>query len=241
MKSKVLRELLQKGVEILNEYESRSVLLEYGIPCPREVMIDYEEGKKGTDYLSELKKMPGWAGYPLFLKVISREIKSATDANAIKRVLSDDEASSSIDTIISNAKKFRKGVKIEGILASQDVSTSETREVFIGSTVNEQFGHVISLGFGGVYVEVYKDVEFRVIPIAESDVHSMIKYLKGREILGDFRGMRSIDMGLLVDTVLKVSKMVEENPEIVELDINPLLIGPDRAIAVDTLIRIQAK
>ncbi len=80
-----------------------------------------------------------------------------------------------------------------------------------------------------------------MIPITESDVYNMIKYLRGKEMLGAFRRMKLVDMKLLVNTVLKVSKMVEENPEIVELDINPLIAGPDRAVAVDTLIRIQGK
>jgi len=241
MKSKILRELSAKGMEILSEYEARNVLQEYGIPCPKEVMVSYQSGKKGEEYLSEMKKRDGWPGYPSFFKVISRDIKSATEANAIRRATSDVEAASSIDAIISNAKRYREDVNIEGILASEDVSTHETREMFIGSTVNEQFGHVISLGFGGVYVEVYKDVEFRVVPIKEPDVYSMIEHLRGRELLGAFRRIRPVDMKLLVDTVLKVSKMVEENPEIVELDINPLIVGPDRAVAVDALIRIQGK
>jgi acetyltransferase len=80
-----------------------------------------------------------------------------------------------------------------------------------------------------------------VVPIKEPDVYSMIEHLRGRELLGAFRRIRPVDMKLLVDTVLKVSKMVEENPEIVELDINPLIVGPDRAVAVDALIRIQGK
>ncbi len=241
MKSKVLQDLSLKGVEILSEYEARSVLQEYGISCPKEVMVEYKEGRSGVDYLSDLKKMAEWPGYPTFLKVISREIRSAVNAGTIRRVTSDDEAVVAIDMIIGNAKRYKEGVSINGILASQDVSTRETREIFIGAIADEQFDHLISFGFGGIYVEVYRDVEFRVIPIKESDVYSMIKYLKGKEILGAFRDMRPINMELLVDTVLKVSKMVEENPEIVELDINPLIVGPDRAIAVDTLIRIRAK
>lgn len=241
MKSKILEEFSRKGIEILNEYEARSVLQEHGIPCPKEVMVDYEEEKKGENYLSDLKKMDEWPGYPAFFKVTSREIRSKTDAGAVKRVVSDREAAATIDTIIRNAKRYKKGVGIQGILVSEDVSSPETREIFLGATVNEQFGHVISLGFGGIYVEVYKDVEFRVIPIKESDVYSMIKHLKGKAILGEFRGMRPVDMNLLVETTLKLSKMIKENPDIIELDVNPLLVGPERAAAVDTLLRIQVR
>lgn len=239
MKSKILQELSNKRREILNEHEARQVLEEYGISCPKEVMVEYKEGKKGGDYLSDLKKMGSCPGYPAYLKIVSRDITSKTDAKAVKRVTSDEEAKDAIDAIIKNAKSYKEGVKIQGILMSEDVSADETREVFLGSTVNEQFGHVISLGFGGIHVAVYKDVEFRVIPIEESDVYRMIDTLKGKEMLGKFRGMRPVNMDLLVKTTLKLSKMIEENPEIIELDINPLLVGPDRVVAVDTLIRIS--
>jgi acyl-CoA synthetase (NDP forming) len=233
-----LRELSEKGVKILTELEARRVFEEYGIPCPKEVMVGYVEGKKGGDYLSELRSMSPFPGYPAYLKIVSRDITSKTDAGAVKRVTSDEEAKEAIDTIIENTKKFKEGAKIEGILMSEDVSTAESREVFLGSVIDEQFGHVISLGFGGVYVEVYKDVEFRVIPIDESDVRGMVERLKGREILGEFRGMRPVNTDLLVKTTLQLSKLVEENPEIIELDVNPLLVGPDRVVAVDALIRI---
>lgn len=239
MKSKILQELSKKGREILNEHEARKILEEYGISCPKEVMVEYGEGKKGSDYLKDLKNMGGCPGYPAYLKIVSRDITSKTDAKAVKRVTSDEEARDAIDTIMKNAKSYKEGVKIQGILMSEDVSADETREIFLGSTVNDQFGHVISLGFGGMHVAVYKDVEFRVIPIEEPDVHGMIDALKGKEMLGKFRGMSPVDMDLLVKTTLKLSKMVEENPEIIELDVNPLLVGPDRAVAVDTLIRIS--
>jgi acetyltransferase len=239
MKSKVLQELSSKGLKILNEYDSRRVLQEYGIPSPKEIIIDYKEGKKSESYLSDFKKMGEWPGYPAYFKIVSSEIKSKTNASAVKRAVSDEEAIATIDTIIKNVKKYKQGVKIQGILASEDASSPETREIFLGATVNEQFGHVISLGFGGIYVEIYKDVEFRVIPIKESDIYNMIEHLKGKAILGGFRGMKPVNMSLLVETTLKLSKLIEDNPEIVELDVNPLLVDNERVTAVDTLIRIQ--
>jgi len=239
MKSKALRELSEKGIKVLGEYEARRLFQEYGIPHPKQVIVNYDEGKSGEDYLRELKKMEEWPGYPLFFKVVSPEITHKTDAGVVKRAVSDEEATATINTIIGNAKKYKEGVKIHGVLASEDVSSPETREIFLGATFNEHFGHVISLGLGGVYVEVYKDVEFRVIPIRESDVYSMINRLKGKAILGEFRGMRPVNMNLLVETTLKLSKMIEENPEIREIDINPFMIGPNRGFAVDARMRIE--
>ncbi|MBO3754414.1 MAG: acetate--CoA ligase family protein [Candidatus Brockarchaeota archaeon] len=239
MKSKILKELVEKRVEILNEYESRNVLAEYGIPCPKEVMISYEDGKGAEEYLKDAKRTMEFPGYPAFFKVVSRDIKSKTDAGTVKRVLSDEEAKVALEQIIRNAKEYKEGVKIQGILISEDCSSPEMRELFLGATVNEHFGHIISLGFGGIYVEVYKDVEFRVVPIGEVDVYDMVKRLKAKDILGPFRGMKPVNMSLLVVIMLKLSKMIEENPEIVEMDVNPLLISSERAVAVDTKIRVH--
>ncbi|KXB01976.1 hypothetical protein AKJ44_01715 [candidate division MSBL1 archaeon SCGC-AAA261F17] len=237
MKSKILQDLAEKGIKSLNEVEARGVLKEYDIACPEEIMVKYGAEKGGKDYLREMKE-GGMPEYPVFLKVISRAITSKTDANAIERVSSDEEASKSIDRILKNAKRYDEKAEVQGVLASEDAS-NETREVFLGAAVDDHFGHMISLGFGGIYVEVYGDVEFRAVPLEESDVHSMINGLRGKEILGDFRGMRAIDMDSLVETTLKFSRLIEENPEIREMDVNPLLAGPGRTVAVDTLIRIS--
>jgi acyl-CoA synthetase (NDP forming) len=239
VKSKALRELYEKGIRILGESESRKVLEEYGIPCPKTVVIGYEEGKRAEEYLKELKRSSDWPGYPLFLKVVSPDIIHKSDAGVVKRVTSDDEALAAIETIIKNAKKYKAGVRINGILASQDVSSPEARELLLGAVYNEHFGHLISLGIGGVLVEVYKDVEFRAIPITESDVYSMVSRLRGRAILGPFRGMRPISMNTLIDAALKLSRMIEENPEIREIDINPFIIGPERGFAVDARMRVE--
>lgn len=240
MKSETLKKVAEEGIEILNEYEARKVLDEYGIPCPKEIMIEYEEGKEGESYLREFKENGGMPEYPIFLKIVSRDITSKTDAGGIKRVSSDKEAVNAIDEIIENVKEYESEAEIQGILASEDASNG-TREMILGSTVDSQFGHVISIGVGGIYVEVYKDVEFRIVPLEEADVYSMIENLEGKEILGEFRGMKAVDMDSFVETVLKFSNMIEENPEIREIDVNPLLVSSDRTIAVDTLLRLSPK
>lgn len=238
MKSKTLKKFADEGKEVLNEVESKEILREYNIPCPNETMIEFVDGKDGEEYVNDLKEK-GMPDYPLYLKVVSHDITSKTDANGIEKVNSDEEAAKAINRIFENAKKYDKEAEIEGILASEDAS-NQTREVFLGSTVDKHFGHIISLGFGGVHVEVYQDVEFRVIPIEENDVQKMIDNLKGKEMLKEFRGMKAVNQDSLVDTTLKLSKLVEENPEIKEIDINPLLVGPEGNVAVDALVRISS-
>lgn len=237
MKSETLKKFANEGKEILNEFEAKEILQEYNIPCPDETMAEFVEGKEGEEYVNDLKEK-GMPNYPVYLKVVSRDITSKTDANGIERVSSDKEAIEAINRIFSNAKKYDKKASIEGVLASEDVS-NQTREVFLGSTVDKHFGHIISLGFGGVHVEVYQDAEFRVIPIEENDVYSMIDDLKGEEMLKEFRGMKAVDLDSLVDATLNLSNLVEENPEIKEIDVNPLLVGSEGSIATDALVKIS--
>lgn len=238
MKSKILQELSKNRIEILNEFEAKELLKEHGIACSREVMVEYQEGKKGEEYLIDLKKR-GMPQYPVFLKVVSRDIWSKTDARAMKKVESDKDAAEAIDGILKNAREYRRQARIQGILASEDVSGPEIREMFLGSIINPQFGHIVSLGFGGIFVEVYRDVEFRVVPLLESDVYSMIHHLKAKEILGEFRGTRPANLKSLVETAIKLSKMIEENPEIDVIDVNPILVSPEKSIVVDAKIKLS--
>lgn len=238
MKSEILKELSESGAEFLSEAEAKKVLDEYEIPVPTEVKADYEKGKDSKNYLNELKEK-GLPEYPVFLKVDSRDIKSSTDANTLKRVENDVEAEKAIEDILSNAEEYDKKAEIQGILASEDLSSGEAREIFLGAIDDEQFGHVISLGFGGVDVEIYEDVEFRVVPLAESDVRSMIHDLKGKKRLEEFRGMKPVDIDSLVEVTLKLSDLVENNPEIKEMDLNPLIATPEGCTVVDALIRLS--
>ncbi|KXA93784.1 hypothetical protein AKJ66_01025 [candidate division MSBL1 archaeon SCGC-AAA259E22] len=238
MESEILKELSESGAESLSEAEAKKVLDEYDIPVPAEVKVDYEKGKDSKTYLSDLKEK-GLPEYPVFLKVDSRDIKSSTDANTLKRVKNDAEAEKAIEEILSNAKEYDEKAEIQGILASEDVSSDDAREIFLGAIDDEQFGHVISLGFGGVNVEVYEDVEFRVVPLAESDVRSMIHDLKGKKRLEEFRGMKPVGIESLVEVTLKLSDLVENNPEIKEMDLNPLLATPKECIVVDVLFRLS--
>lgn len=234
MKSKILKKLEEEGVNTLTEYEAKQVLREYDIPCPNEFMLE----QKGDiiDQLSSLNPEDEGLTFPLYMKISSRDILHKTDANAIVQVTSKEELVEKGRMILDNAKKYDESVEIQGILLSEDVSGEEKRNLIVGSVLDKQFGHVISLGIGGISVEIYEDVEFRSIPLEERDVYSMVENLDGKKFLQKFRGNPPVDMDSLVKTVLKISKILEENEGIDEIEANPLLAGPEGAIAVDALI-----
>lgn len=237
MKSETLEKLSEEGIGTLTEYEAKKVLRDYDIPCPNEHLVEYDENI--TDKLSDFQAEKKGLNYPLFLKVCSRDILHKTDAKVIEKANSDNEIREKGEKILENAKNYDKNAEIQGILLSEDASDGNERELFIGSILDDQFGHVISFGIGGISVEVYEDVEFRAVPLEEKDVHNMIENLEGKKILQEFRGKPPVDKKSLVETVIKFSKILEENEKIKEIDVNPLFAGPTGTSAVDALITLS--
>ena len=112
-------------------------------------------------------------------------------------------------------------------------------ELIIGTTTDPQFGPMIMFGIGGIFVEVYKDVSFRLIPITPNDAKEMMGEIKGKALLEGIRGLPRADPDEVVDILLAVSKLIEENPDIDEMDINPLLLTERGIIAVDARIILR--
>ena len=114
-------------------------------------------------------------------------------------------------------------------------------EIIIGMHKDAQFGPVIMFGLGGIFVEVLKDVSFRLIPIVKRDAEEMIKEIKGYALLNGYRGQEPASVPALVDVLLKVSTLVEKTPEIKEIDLNPVFAYKDSAVAVDARIILEEK
>jgi acyl-CoA synthetase (NDP forming) len=112
-------------------------------------------------------------------------------------------------------------------------------EVIVGMTTDPQFGPVMMFGLGGIMVEVLKDVAFRIVPLTEKDATQMIGEIKGKPILDGVRGQPAADLGALSETIVKVSELVQQHPEIRELDLNPVFAYPDGALAVDARIVVS--
>lgn len=238
MKSETLRRMDEKGINTLTEYEAKEVLREYNIPCPQEHLIEYNGNIKNR--LKEFKAKDKGLNYPLYMKISSRDILHKTEANVIMKINSDEEILKKGKKILNNSENYNKDAEIQGILLSEDVSSREKRELFIGSVFDKQFGHVVSLGIGGISIEVYEDVEFRSTPLEQKDIYSMVEDLEGKKILQEFRGKPPVDIDSLTDTALKVSKILEENGDTIkEVDINPLLADSKNNFAVDALITLK--
>ncbi len=173
-------------------------------------------------------------GWPVALKISSPDIIHKTDFGGVAlNIQNEKQLSEAFNRIIIRARKKYPKAKIDGILVQEMFKGKGAREVIIGSKIDSQFGPIIMFGLGGVFVEVMKDVSFRLIPIERKDAREMIREIRGYSMLEEFRGMRRINFEALEDCLLKVSNIVWKNRKIKELDVNPLFADSKGVIAAD--------
>ena len=205
------------------ETEAKEVLKEYGIPVPAFGLAKNKQ---------EAVKLADKVGYPVAAKIVSPQIVHKSDAGGVKLNLKDgDETGRAYDEIMKNAGAYDKSAQIEGVL----ISPMEKKgvEVIVGMTRDRQFGPTIMFGLGGIFVEVLKDVAFRVAPLSKGDAYEMVKEIKGYPVLEGIRGEEPSDVDAIVDIIMKVSSLVSANDAIDELDLNPVFVFEDGASVVD--------
>ncbi len=211
----------------LTELEAKEFLESYGIPFPARSIA------KTPDEAVEKSRS---IGYPVVFKILSPDIIHKTDVGGVKlNILDDNMAREAFNEIMNNVKSKKPDARIEGILIEKMVSGGH--EVIIGGLQDPVFGPVIMFGgLGGIYVELFKDVTFRLAPIDYNEAEEMIKETKGYKILSGFRGMEPANIGILKDMLVKTSKIIAEHRDILELDLNPVRIFKDKAVVLDAKI-----
>ncbi|MBW2105476.1 MAG: acetate--CoA ligase family protein [Deltaproteobacteria bacterium] len=196
----------------LLETESRDLLKEYHISLPEAEL---------ANNLDKAVEAGNRLGYPLAMKVVSPEIIHKSDAGGIKLGLNNQEdIKTAFNEIITNAEKVVKKEKILGTLISP--MAKKGQECIIGMIRDAQFGPVIMFGLGGIFVEVLKDVSFRVAPLAAEDIDEMVEEIKGYKILTGIRGEKPKDIAAIKNILVRLSEIVIDNPEIKEIDLNPV-------------------
>jgi acetyltransferase len=211
----------------LTEYEGKQVLAAYGLPVTREGMASSAE---------EAAALARQIGYPVALKVQSPGIPHKTEAGGIKLNLSTDaQVHKAYAEIMGNARAHAPQAMISGVLVQEMIEGGV--EVIVGTTNDPVFGPCVMFGLGGVFVEVLRDVSFRVAPLSRPDAEEMIREVKGYRVLEGVRGRPAVDVRALVDVILKVSRLAADfAEEIEELDINPLVVLPRGVRVADVLI-----
>lgn len=162
-------------------------------------------------------------GFPLVMKIASPDILHKSDIGGIAvGINSLDELAEAYDRIMDNVSRFMPQARIWGISVQEMITGA--RETLIGVNRDPQFGHLIVFGLGGIYVEVLKDVSFRVAPVSEQEAHKMITELRSYALLRGVRGQPPADTEAIVETILRISQLVTDFPDIIEMDINPFMV-----------------
>ena len=215
-----------EGRTVLTEVESKQVLEEAGIPTARAQLAATREQAVAA------ARQIGW---PVVLKIVSPDISHKSDVGGVRLNLgSEEEVTAAFDEIVAAARKAQPKAKIEGMSVQKMAPPSV--EVIMGMSKDAQFGPVLMFGLGGIFVEVLKDVAFRIVPLEPRDARQMIRDIQGFPVLEGVRGQEPADLAALESMLMRLSAFVEEHPEIAELDLNPVFAYKDGALAVDARI-----
>ncbi len=227
--AKVVRSAREQGRLDLTLAESFELLEAYGIPAVRtkEVASAAEAIAFGLE-----------AGYPVVLKVSSTEVSHKTEAGGVKVDLRNgDEVGAAFTVLRNRLGQFGAGARI---LAQPMIRGG--REVIFGVTSDAHYGPLAMFGLGGVYVEVLKDVAFKILPLTDVDARQMIRGIRGFPLLEGVRGEGPVDLEVLEEVLMRISELVADLPEIDSLDINPFIVTASRrgSAAVDVRVRLKA-
>ena len=227
---KILNRFRDEGKNEIGEMEAREVLEAYNIRIPAARVA------KNVDDAREIVKD---IGYPVVLKIDSPDILHKSDVGGIiVGIENNEDLEEAFDSIMLNVQRYMPKAAINGISIQEMIQ--DKKEIIIGINKDPQFGHMIMFGLGGIYVEVLKDVSFRIAPITRSVAREMINEIKSINLLRGVRGENPSDIQSVVEVLLKISQLVTDFPDIIEMDINPLFVLEEGkgSIAGDVRIRI---
>lgn len=227
--SQIFDYAIKDGRKSLLETEAKTVCIEYGIPVTK-----FELAQNETEALRFADKI----GYPVVLKIVSPDVIHKSDVGGVILDLKDaSSVRNAYNQIVNNVEKHDARARISGILI-QEMAPSST-EVIVGALKDPQFGPAIMFGLGGIFVEVLKDVTFRIAPITEDEACEMISEVKAFPLLKGYRNMPPADLEAIAEILLKTSELVTDHPEIKELDLNPIMVYKKGAKTVDARIILE--
>ncbi len=211
----------------ISEFEAKSILSAAGIPANREFLTQSCE-----EAIEAQKTIDG----PVVLKVASPDIPHKTEIGGVLlNLTTKEEVEESYQKLITNVQSNAPKAKIDGIIVAEMITGGI--ETVLGVTKDPVFGPTVMFGLGGVFVEVLKDVTFRVAPFGPEEAHRMIDEIRGRAVLDGARGAPPADIDALANAISRLSIFAAENSDTIQtIDINPFLALPKGAVAVDALI-----
>ena len=216
----------------IGDAEARDILQAYGLHIPRSEIAASPD--RAIEIASQI-------GYPVVLKIASPDILHKTDVGGVKVGLQNAEAvRDAFELMVYRAQRYIPEARIWGCLV-QEMAPAGGLEVLVGMNRDPQFGPLVTFGLGGIYVEILKDVTFRIAPFSRQEAEEMIGEIRAHALLDGVRGKPPMDKEAIVDTLIRIGQLVQDFPEIAELDINPLMVYPrgQGAIAIDMRLVLQ--
>ena len=226
----ILDGAMRDGRESLTEFESLALLRAYGIPVA--------ESRFATGQ-GDLAAAGQSLGYPLVIKLVSPDVSHKTDVGGVRLgITSEAQLHEEYHELIRNVRDRAPGAKVNGVLVQQMVSGG--CETIVGISRDPSFGSLVMFGLGGIFVEALQDVMFRMTPIDDAQALEMIMGIRGARVLGGMRGAPPVDHSALAAAIRRIAQLGAEFPEILELDVNPLLALAHGAIALDARVLLRA-
>ena len=227
--SNVLAKAKEDRRNSLTSSEAKQVASAYDIATPAEGL---------ATSIDEAVAIASEIGFPVVLKIVSPDILHKTDAGGVIADISNvDGVRASYATILDNAKAHNAAAHIDGVQVQAQVTGG--LEVIVGATTDPVFGKLVAFGLGGTLVEILQDVTFRLAPAQSGDAHAMLDDISGSKILDGVRGESGVDRNALAQTIENVSHLVNDFPEISELDLNPVFASTTGAVAADVRVLLD--
>ncbi|MEE8348635.1 MAG: acetate--CoA ligase family protein [Acidobacteriota bacterium] len=210
----------------LLENEAAQVCEGYGLPMPASGFAANQE---------QAVSVARSVGYPVVMKVVSPQVIHKSDVEGVRVGIEDEkELLEAWDSISVSVKRHESSAEILGQFIAG--MAGEGVETIVGLNRDDMFGPVVMFGIGGIFVELYKDVSFRLCPLEASEVEAMVNEVQGHKLLKGFRGRPEADMEALKKVILAVCTIGIENPEVSSIDLNPVRVNEKGALALDTRI-----
>lgn len=232
--SSVGRSITERKSGYLPPTEVNKLLETYGLPVCRMKLV-----AKDGDVLQAADEV----GYPLVLKVHGERIIHKSDFGGVLiNISAPDELAAARLTMLAKLKETGMEKEVEGFLV-QEMAPTHGKEVILGMTTDPKFGPILMCGMGGKYVEITADITFRVMPVSDIDAWDMVKEIKSYPLLEGVRGEPRVDIEFIVESIQRLAQMVNDLPDIVELDLNPVIVTPERTECrvVDARIRVETE
>ncbi|MFC1897466.1 acetate--CoA ligase family protein [Chloroflexota bacterium] len=228
-KTEIIEKARSEGRTLLTEVEAKELIKQAGISVSEtKLAVSREEVISISEQL----------GFPVVLKIASADVVHKSDAGGVKLGLNTSEqVGKAYDDILAAIKKEYPKAVIQGV-SVQNMARPGV-EVIIGMSKDAQFGPVLMFGLGGIMVEIMKDVSFRIVPLAKKDAGEMIREIKGYPMLEGYRGQEPVDVPNLEELLVKLSNFAEQNPEVKEIDLNPIFAYSKGALAVDARVILE--